>query len=180
MPHPWHDIPNNVGDGDSPSFHVVTEIAKGGKLKYELDKPSGMLRVDRPLFSSVVYPANYGFLPRSYCEDGDPLDVLVLTPYPLLSGSVVAARPIGVLRMADEAGDDAKILAVPLDRLTTEYREVVSPETVPGQLIARIEHFFAHYKDLEPGKWVRLDGWGDADAAREIVIGSLARFRDHQ
>ena len=162
-------------------LNVIIEIpANTGPVKYEVDKVSGAVFVDRFMSTPMFYPCNYGYVPETLAEDGDPLDVLVLTPYPLLSGSVVAARPIGVLRMADEAGDDAKILAVPLDRLTTEYREVVSPETVPGQLIARIEHFFAHYKDLEPGKWVRLDGWGDADAAREIVIGSLARFRDHQ
>ena len=162
-------------------LNVIIEIpANTGPVKYEVDKVSGAVFVDRFMSTPMFYPCNYGYVPETLAEDGDPLDVLVLTPYPLLSGSVVAARPIGVLRMADEAGDDAKILAVPLDRLTAEYREVVSPETVPGQLIARIEHFFAHYKDLEPGKWVRLDGWGDADAAREIVIGSLARFRDHQ
>jgi len=162
-------------------LNVIIEIpANTGPVKYEVDKVSGAVFVDRFMSTPMFYPCNYGYVPETLAEDGDPLDVLVLTPHPLLSGSVVAARPIGVLRMADEAGDDAKILAVPLDRLTTEYREVVSPETVPGQLVARIEHFFAHYKDLEPGKWVRLDGWSGADAAREMVMGALQRFRDHQ
>ena len=162
-------------------INVIIEIpANTGPVKYEVDKVSGAVFVDRFMATPMFYPCNYGYVPDTLAEDGDPLDVLVVTPFPILSGAVVASRPVGVLRMADEAGDDAKILAVPLDRLTTEFRDVVSPDTAPTHLVRRIEHFFAHYKDLEPGKWVKLEGWGDADEARSIITASIERFREHQ
>jgi len=162
-------------------INVIIEIpANTGPIKYEVDKVSGAVFVDRFMATPMFYPCNYGYVPDTLADDGDPLDVLVITPFPIFSGAVVPSRPVGVLKMADEAGDDAKILAVPLDRLTTEYRDVVSPETATPQLIRRIEHFFAHYKDLEPGKWVKLEGWGNAEEARGMITRSLQRFKDHQ
>lgn len=162
-------------------LNVIIEIpANTGPVKYEVDKLSGAVFVDRFMATPMFYPCNYGYVPETLAEDGDPLDVLVITPYPLLSGSVIPARPIGVLRMTDEAGDDAKILAVPMPKLTTEYEDVHSPDTMPRQLLQRIEHFFSHYKDLEPGKWVKLNGWGDAEEARGIVMDSVERCKDAQ
>ncbi len=172
-----------VPPGKNPpdEVNVIIEIpANTGPVKYEVDKLSGAVFVDRFMATPMFYPCNYGYVPDTLAEDGDPLDVLVITPHPLLSGSVIPARVVGVLRMTDEAGDDAKILAVPLPKLTTEYDDVSSPDTMPKQLIQRIEHFFSHYKDLEPGKWVKLNGWGDADEARRIVVDSLERFKDAQ
>lgn len=162
-------------------INVIIEIpADTGPIKYEVDKLSHAVFVDRFMATPMFYPCNYGYVPDTLAEDGDPLDVLVITPYPILSGAVIPARAVGVLRMTDEAGDDAKILAVPLPRLTTEYDDVVSPDTVPRQLIQRIEHFFSHYKDLEPGKWVKLNGWGDAAEAKDSIRVSLERFKDAQ
>ncbi|HSG89697.1 MAG TPA: inorganic diphosphatase [Pseudomonadales bacterium] len=170
---PGLDLPNEI--------NVIIEIpANTGPIKYEVDKVSGAVFVDRFMATPMFYPCNYGYVPGTLADDGDPLDVLVITPFPVLSGAVIAARPVGVLKMEDEAGDDAKILAVPPTRLTTEYESMVSPETVQIQLLRRIEHFFAHYKDLEPGKWVRIDGWGDADDARRIILESVERHKAHQ
>lgn len=159
-------------------INVIIEIpANTGPIKYEVDKVSGAVFVDRFMATPMFYPCNYGYVPRTLAEDGDPMDVLVITPYPLLSGSVIPARPVAVLRMTDEAGPDQKVLAVPADRLSTEYQHVVSPETVQRELLRRIEHFFDHYKDLEEGKWVRLDGWGDADEAKSLIVASVERHQ---
>ncbi len=174
MPHPWHDIPNNVGDGDSPSFHVVTEIAKGGKLKYELDKPSGMLRVDRPLFSSVVYPANYGFLPRSYCEDGDPLDVLVLGAEPIVPLTIVTARAIGVIHLLDEGELDDKIVAVQV--ADPEFEEFTEIDQLPTHRMREIRRFFEDYKVLEE-KEVKIERHGDAAEAVQAIRDSIELYR---
>lgn len=158
-------------------INVIIEIpANTGPVKYEVDKLSGAVFVDRFMATPMFYPCNYGYVPDTLAADGDPLDVLVITPYPLLSGAVIPSRVIGVLRMTDEAGDDAKILAVPLPKLTTEYDDVHSPETLPKQLIQRIEHFFSHYKDLEPGKWAEVKGWQDADAARDEIMAAIERL----
>ena len=169
------------GDHLPDEINVIIEIpANTDPIKYEVDKVSGAVFVDRFMATPMFYPCNYGYVPDTLADDGDPLDVLVITPYPVLSGSVIPSRPVGVLKMRDEAGDDAKILAVPADRLTAEYLEVQSPETVHNQLLRRIEHFFDHYKDLEPGKWVKIESWGGVDEARSIIEDSVRRHQEHQ
>lgn len=173
------DVPSGRDVPDE--INVIIEIpANTGPIKYEVDKVSGAVFVDRFMATPMFYPCNYGYVPGTLADDGDPLDVLVITPFPVLSGAVIPARPVGVLRMTDEAGDDAKILAVPPTRLTTEYEDMVSPETVQRQLRQRIEHFFGHYKDLEPGKWVKIDGWGGAEEARRIIEASVVRHEQNQ
>ena len=157
--------------------NVVIEIPMhSDPVKYEVDKASGVLIVDRFMATAMFYPANYGYVPNTLSEDGDPVDVLVITPYALMSGSVIESRPIAMLKMTDEKGVDAKILAVPADGLTTQYRHIKSPDDVPPHLLASIAHFFEHYKDLEEGKWVKLDGWVGADEARQEIVNSVERF----
>lgn len=160
-------------------INVIIEIpTQSFPVKYEVDKESGALFVDRFLYTSMYYPCNYGYIPGTLSEDGDPVDVLVLTPFPLISGSVIRSRPIGMLKMTDESGFDVKVLAVPVDKLSTLYEKVHSPEDVSPHLLATISHFFQHYKDLEPGKWAKVEGWvGAADAKKEIV-DSIARYKN--
>lgn len=158
-------------------INVVIEIpANAGPVKYEIDKGSGALFVDRFLATAMHYPANYGFIPHTLSEDGDPVDVLVLTPIPLLSGSVIVSRPIGMLEMVDESGEDAKILAVPVDKLSTYYQPIQSPEDLDPQLLKVISHFFEHYKDLEAGKWSKIKGWVGPDFAKVEITNSIKRF----
>lgn len=160
-------------------INVVIEISSNSSpIKYELDKESGMVMVDRFLGTSMVYPCEYGFMPHTLSEDGDPVDVLVVTPYPLFPGSVIRCRPVGMLRMTDESGKDAKILAVPVDKLTTRYQHVKKPQDLGNELIAAIEHFFTHYKDLEKGKWVKVDGWEDVNAAHQEILASVKRYNE--
>jgi len=141
-------------------------------IKYEVDKDTGTMYVDRFMGTAMHYPCNYGYIPKTISDDGDPVDVLVISPVPLITGVVVRCRPIGMLRMTDEAGGDAKVLAVPIAKLTPLYRKIKSPGDLPELAIAQIAHFFQHYKDLEPGKWVKIDGWvGPAEAKKEIVAG---------
>lgn len=176
MAHPWHDLPNNP-DTATECFNVVIEIPKGSKVKYELDKPSGMLRVDRILYSSVMYPANYGFLPRSYCPDGDPLDVLVLGNEPVYPLTIMQARAIGVMQMLDEGAADDKIIAVHVsDPAFNEYTDI---EQVPQHLFREIQRFFEDYKALE-NKTVSVEGFRGAEAAIEVVIESFASYRSHE
>lgn len=163
------DVPNNV--------NVIIEIPmRGEPVKYEVDKESGALFVDRFMSTAMYYPANYGYIPQTLSEDGDPVDVLVLTPIPLISGSVIRCRPIGMLKMTDEAGFDAKLLAVPLEKIAPGYKDIHSCDDVAPGLLLTIEHFFSHYKDLEKGKWVKIDGWDSADAAKAEILASVARF----
>ena len=154
-------------------FNVIIEIpAQADPIKYEVDKETGALFVDRFVSTAMVYPCNYGYIPRTLSDDGDPVDVLVVTPFPLHPGVVVRCRPIGMLAMTDEAGGDTKLLAVPIDKLTPLYRAIETPRDLPDQTLATIQHFFAHYKDLEPGKWVRIEGWlGPEEAKKEIARG---------
>jgi len=164
------DVPNDI--------NVIIEIpANGQPVKYEIDKDSGALFVDRFMSTAMFYPTNYGYIPQTLSEDGDPVDVLVITPYPLLSGAVIRCRPIGVLNMTDEAGADAKLLAVPVDKLSQEYKNVTSYKDVSKNLLNSIEHFFEHYKDLEPEKWVKVDGWADIDAAKREIEASIKRYQ---
>ncbi len=160
-------------------INVVIEIpANSDPVKYEVDKKSGMVMVDRFIGTSMIYPCDYGFIPHTLSEDGDPVDVLVVTPFALHPGVVVRCRPIGMLRMTDESGPDAKILAVPVDKLTPEYKNIQKPEDLGAGLLAKIGHFFQHYKDLEPGKWVKIDGWEGLEAAKKEILASVERYKD--
>ncbi len=163
------DLPHKI--------NVIIEIPKDSEpVKYEVDKASGAIFVDRILSTPMRYPCNYGYIPHTVCGDGDPADVLVILPLTLIPGSVIRCRPVGVLRMTDEAGGDEKILAVPDDRVFAGYSHIQDIGQVSSHWLERIGHFFEHYKDLEPGKWVKLDGWGDAAAARAIVTEALERY----
>lgn len=170
-----NDIP--AGKNLPEEVNVVIEIpAHADPVKYEVDKDSGAMFVDRFMATCMHYPTNYGYVPNTLSEDGDPVDVLVMTPFPLLAGSVIRCRPIGVLNMTDESGKDAKVLAVPIDKLSTIYRKVQETEDAPELLLQQIEHFFSHYKDLEPGKWVKIDGWAGSAAAKEEIVASVKRL----
>jgi inorganic pyrophosphatase len=167
-----------VGDKAPDEVNVIIEIPMhSDPVKYEVDKESGALFVDRFMATPMFYPANYGYIPNTLSEDGDPVDVLVITPYPLISGAVIECRPVGVLKMTDESGPDAKLIAVPKDKLCVLYREVKTYKDLPLNLIQSIEHFFSHYKDLEEGKWVKIDGWDGIEAAKEEILGSIERFK---
>jgi len=163
-------------------INVVIEIpSQSSPIKYEVDKDSGMVMVDRFLGTAMFYPCEYGFVPHTLSEDGDPVDVLVVSPYPLIPGSAIRCRPIGMLRMTDESGKDAKILAVPMDKLTTRYQHVTKPIDLGKELVDAIEHFFTHYKDLEKGKWVKIDGWEEVESAKKEILASVARYqRKHE
>ncbi len=165
---PGKDVPNDI--------NVIIEIpALSAPVKYEVEKDSGAVFVDRFMTTAMFYPCNYGYVPNTLSDDGDPVDVLVVTPIPLISGSVVRARPVGVLKMSDESGVDAKIVAVPVSKLTKEYDHVNSYADLPSGLLKSIEHFFEHYKDLEPEKWVKIDGWDDIEAAKQEIMASVER-----
>lgn len=158
-------------------FNVVIEIpALAPPVKYEVDKESGMLEVDRFMGTSMVYPCNYGFVPQTLSEDGDPVDVLVVTPIPLVHGCVVRCRPLGMLRMTDEKGPDAKVIAVPVDKLYPGYSEIKDVSGLPEFLLGQIRHFFEQYKALEPGKWVKVDGIEGLDAARSEIMDCAKRY----
>ncbi len=168
-----------VSTGANPphEVNVVVEVPLGGEpIKYELDKASGAMFVDRFLYTAMRYPGNYGFSPHTLSEDGDPCDVLVANTRPIAPGAIMAVRPVGVLRMKDEAGGDEKIVAVPVSRLTRRYENVLNYPDLGEMTWRRIEHFFVHYKDLEPGKWSETAGWGDADEARRLILEAVARF----
>lgn len=157
--------------------NVIIEIPmRGEPVKYEVDKDSGALFVDRIMATAMYYPTNYGYVPQTLSEDGDPVDVLVVTPVPLISGAVIACRPVGVLKMTDESGIDAKILAVPTTNLCKLYKNIHSYDELPVELLHAIEHFFQHYKDLEEGKWVKIDGWYGVKDAAEEILASVGRY----
>lgn len=167
-----------AGKNVPDEINVIIEIpANSAPVKYEIDKDSGALLVDRFMATAMFYPANYGFVPNTLSEDGDPVDVLVPTPVPLVHGSVIRCRPVGVLRMTDESGVDAKILAVPVDKLSVLYRGVQEPSDLPELLLQQIAHFFENYKDLEKGKWVKVESWEGAAAAKAEVLASVERFQ---
>jgi len=170
---------DRVGTGRSipDDFNVIIEIpSHSDPVKYEVDKETGAMFVDRFMNTAMHYPCNYGYIPHTLSEDGDPVDVLVITPVPLISGSVIRCRAIGILKMTDEAGPDAKLLAVPIDKLCTLYRHAKSPDDISANLLAQISHFFEHYKDLEPNKWVKVEGWGGIDDAKQEILNAVARF----
>lgn len=158
-------------------INVVIEISSHSQpIKYEVDKDSGLVMVDRFLGTSMFYPCEYGFVPHTLSEDGDPVDVLVVSPYTLQPGVVIRCRPVGMLKMTDESGKDAKILAVPVSKLTPRYADVKEPKDLGPELINAIEHFFTHYKDLEKGKWVKVEGWADVEAAKAEILASVGRY----
>lgn len=168
----------SIGKNPPDEVNVVIEVPIGGEpIKYELDKASGTLVVDRFLYTSMRYPGNYGFIPHTLSDDGDPCDVLVANTRAIVPGAVIAVRPVGVLIMEDEAGQDEKIVAVPTSKLTKRYDGVKDVSDMPDITLKQIEHFFAHYKDLEPGKWVRIVRWGDAAEARRMIKESIDRAR---
>jgi inorganic pyrophosphatase len=167
-----------IPTGAHPPYdvNVVVEIAQGGApVKYEIDKASGAIFVDRFLHTAMFYPANYGFIPHTLSEDGDPLDCMVVSATPVVPGVVLPARPIGALIMEDEAGIDEKILAVPVERLYPFYKHVGSYRDLPEILLDQIRHFFSHYKDLEPGKWVKLRGWVELAEAHALILAGITR-----
>jgi inorganic pyrophosphatase len=165
------DVPHDI--------NVIIEIpSHSDPVKYEVDKETGAMFVDRFMNTAMHYPCNYGYIPHTLSEDGDPVDVLVVTPVPLISGSVIRCRPIGMLKMTDEAGPDAKLLAVPVDKLCSLYRQVQKAEDMPSQLIAQIAHFFEHYKDLELNKWVKVEGWMDGNAAKAEILAGVGRYQN--
>jgi inorganic pyrophosphatase len=169
-----------IGKNPPHEVNVVVEVPVGGEpIKYEMHKPSGALMVDRFLYTSMRYPGNYGFIPHTLSDDGDPCDVVIANQRGLLPGSVIAVRPVGVLRMQDEAGGDEKILAVPIPKLTQRYEHVHNYTDLPDITVRQVQHFFEHYKDLEPGKWVKTLGWGDAAEARAMISAAIARAAAH-
>jgi inorganic pyrophosphatase len=167
-----------VGVNPPEDVNVIIEVPIGGEpIKYEMDKAAGTLVVDRFLHTPMRYPGNYGFVPHTLSEDGDPIDVLVANTRPIVPGAVINVRPIGVLKMVDDAGGDEKILAVPVPKLTKRYEHVTNYTDLPAITIEQVQHFFEHYKDLEPGKWVKMQGWGDAQEAKALIRAAIARAR---
>ncbi len=166
----------SIGSNPPHDVNVVIEVPIGGEpIKYEMDKASGALVVDRFLYTSMRYPGNYGFIPHTLSGDGDPVDVIVANTRAIVPGAVMSCRVVGVLLMEDEAGADEKLLAVPSSKLTQRYDGVQNYSDLPEITLRQIEHFFEHYKDLEPGKWVKIKGWGDAETARQMVIEGIER-----
>jgi len=164
------DLPND--------FNVVIEIPMNADpIKYEVDKESGAIFVDRFMGTAMHYPCNYGYVPHTIADDGDPVDVLVITPFPLLAGVVVRCRPVGVLKMQDESGGDAKVLAVPVDKVLPIYTHWQKPEDMNSLRLQQIQHFFEHYKDLEPGKWVKVEGWFGPDDARAEIMTCVNNYK---
>ena len=158
-------------------FNVIIEIPMNSDpIKYEVDKKTRAIFVDRFMSTSMHYPCNYGYVPKTIADDGDPVDVLVITPFPLIPGVVVSCRPIGVLKMDDEAGGDAKLLAVPEDRILPIYTHWQKPEDMNPLRMKAIQHFFEHYKDLEAGKWVKVQGWEGPDSAKQEILEGVRRF----
>jgi inorganic pyrophosphatase len=168
---PGEDVPNDI--------NVIIEIpAHSDPVKYEVDKETGAMFVDRFMSTAMHYPCNYGYVPHTLSDDGDPVDVLVVTPHPIISGSVVRCRPVGVLKMTDESGDDAKVLAVPVDKLYIGNKHVDGPEDMPQLLLDQISHFFEHYKDLDEGKWVRVEGWAGVEEAKQEIMASIEMYNN--
>jgi inorganic pyrophosphatase len=158
-------------------FNVIIEIPMhADPIKYEVDKATGALFVDRFVSTAMHYPCNYGYIPKTLSDDGDPVDVLVITPFALMPGVVVRCRTIGILKMTDEAGGDTKLLAVPIDKLTPLYRHIETARDLPELTLSQLTHFFQHYKDLEPGKWVKVEGWGSPEEARAEIRQGVKRY----
>jgi inorganic pyrophosphatase len=167
-----------IGNNPPEDVNVIIEVPIGGEpIKYEMDKAAGTLVVDRFLHTPMRYPGNYGFVPHTLSEDGDPLDVLVANTRPIVPGAVINVRPVGVLKMQDEAGGDEKVIAVPVPKLTKRYEHVANYTDMPEITLQQIRHFFEHYKDLETGKWVKVLGWGDAAEAKKMIAEAIERAK---
>ena len=167
----------SVGKNPPEDVNVIVEVPVGGQpIKYETDKEAGALIVDRFLYTPMTYPGNYGFVPHTLSEDGDPIDVLICNTRPLVPGCVINVRPIGVMVMEDDGGKDEKIIAVPVPKLTQRYDKIKNYTDMPEITLKQIEHFFTHYKDLEPGKWVKIEGWKDVDVAKKMIVAAIERF----
>ncbi len=165
-----------IGNNPPDDVNVIIEVPVGGEpIKYELDKDSGTLFVDRFLYTPMRYPGNYGFVPHTLSDDGDPIDVLVCNTREIIPGAVINCRPVGVLVMEDDAGLDEKILAVPSPQVSRRYAHIEDYSQLPEITVQQVEHFFDHYKDLEPGKWVRIDHWGDAAEAKQMITDAIGR-----
>ncbi|OGV34554.1 MAG: inorganic pyrophosphatase [Legionellales bacterium RIFCSPHIGHO2_12_FULL_35_11] len=168
-----------TGDKTPQEVNIIIEIPKSSHpVKYEVDKKSGALFVDRFLSTSMLYPANYGYIPNTLSEDGDPVDALVFTPHPVTYGAVITCRVLGMLKMTDESGVDAKLVAVPIPKLCGMYNNIQTYKDLPDSVLKSIEHFFNHYKDLEEGKWVKVDGWEGVGSAHQEIIDSIARYQE--
>ena len=168
----------SIGRDPPREVNVIIEVPVGGEpIKYEMDKEAGTLVVDRFLYTSMRYPGNYGFIPQTLSGDGDPCDVLVANQRGIIPGAMMACRPVGVLKMQDEAGPDEKIVAVPVPRLTRRYEHVHNYTVLPEITINQIQHFFEHYKDLEKNKWVKVLGWGDAEEAQQLIVEAIQRAK---
>ncbi len=169
-----------AGNNPPDDINVVIEVPVGGEpIKYEMDKASGALIVDRFLYTPMRYPGNYGFVPHTLGSDGDPIDVLVCNTRAIVPGAVINCRPVGVLVMEDDGGGDEKIIAVPSSKLTKRYEQVNTYTDLPKISLEQIEHFFSHYKDLEPGKWVKIHHWGPAEEAKSLIVQALERAKAH-
>ena len=167
-----------IGRNPPQDINVIVEVPQGGEpVKYELDKASGAIFVDRFLHTAMFYPGNYGFVPHTLSQDGDPIDVLIVGPVTVVPGAVVRCRPVGALLMEDEAGPDEKIIAVPIDALHPFYTNVQSHDDLPVILREQIAHFFSHYKDLEHGKWVKMARWAGATEASDLIMSAIARAK---
>ena len=167
-----------IGNNPPDDVNVIIEVEIGGEpIKYEMDKEAGTLYVDRFLHTPMRYPGNYGFVPHTLSDDGDPIDVLVANTRPIVPGAVINVRPVGVLKMQDEAGGDEKVLAVPMPKLTKRYAHVMNYTDLPEITLQQMRHFFEHYKDLEPGKWVKVLGWGDAAEAKRMISEAIERAK---
>jgi inorganic pyrophosphatase len=167
-----------VGTNPPEDINVIIEVQIGGEpIKYEMDKEAGCLVVDRFLHTPMRYPGNYGFVPHTLSDDGDPIDVLVANTRPIAPGALINVRPVGVLKMEDDGGMDEKIIAVPSTRLTKRYVHVLNATDLPTITTEQIQHFFQHYKDLEPGKWVKIIGWGDAAEAQKLIVEAIERYK---
>ena len=168
----------SIGINPPHEVNVIIEVPVGGEpIKYEMDKDAGTLVVDRFLYTAMRYPGNYGFVPHTLSDDGDPIDVLVANTRPIVPGAVINVRPIGVFKMQDDAGGDEKIIAVPTHKLTRRYDSVISYKNLPPITIEQIQHFFEHYKDLEKGKWVKVLRWGGAEDAHRLIMEGIARAK---
>jgi inorganic pyrophosphatase len=168
----------SIGKNPPEDINVIVEVPVGGDpIKYEMDKEAGTLVVDRFLYTPMTYPGNYGFVPHTLSEDGDPIDVLIASTRPLVPGCVISVRPIGVLMMEDNSGKDEKIIAVPSTKLTLRYEKVKEYTDLPEITIKQIQHFFEHYKDLEPGKWVKIYGWKGSEEAGKLILEAIERAK---
>lgn len=169
----------SIGKNPPHEVNVIIEVPVGGEpIKYEMDKASGTLVVDRFLYTPMRYPGNYGFVPHTLSTDGDPIDVLVCNTRAIVPGALINCRPVGVLVMEDESGGDEKIIAVPANKLTRRYDKILNYTDMPSISLEQIEHFFSHYKDLEPKKWVKIGSWGDVDEAKRRIVESIARDKE--